>query len=279
MSAAASKTVDAERETKADGNDYTSSDAADAKATALLQKVLSAIRPARKDSPSFSEKLHIFIHEWRTNAGLRSEPLSSKGKALRKEYMKPGAKTEEAMKLFADADEQERAVLRTMIDKLGSAAGRASLINSDDAHHDAATDAQPCEASIEMPTEDCIPAAGTPVTFRELSSSECVHLNGTSGLILGYAACVERYIVRCESGQTVRVRRGNINVSAATISDLVGSYQAMHSQDDVQLLRSVHGEQSTCALIQTLLPLPNRAWTVTDDLWLIAEVWRVRAGA
>ena len=211
MGAAASKTVDAERETKADGNDYTSSDAADAKATALLQKVLSAIRPARKDSPSFSEKLHIFIHEWRMNAGLRSEPLSSKGKALRKEYMKPGAKTEEAMKLFADADEQERAVLRTMIDKLGSAAGRASLINSDDAHHDAATDAQPCEASIEMPTEDCIPAAGTPVTFRELSSSECVHLNGTSGLILGYAACVERYIVRCESGQTVRVRRGNIN--------------------------------------------------------------------
>eukprot|EP00966_Prymnesium_polylepis_P188977 4378701-Prymnesium_polylepis.1 len=148
------------------------------------------------------------------------------------------------------------------------------------AQHEAAATVEICEQCVDETTtvEQCIPCAGTPVTFQKLAAAECSHLNGTSGVIRAYASCVDRYIVQCDEGPQVRVRRGNMCVSAATMHDVVAMYGAIDAHDDVSLLHSTHGNQSTCALINELLALPNRAWTIADDLWLIAEVWRVRAG-
>ena len=56
------------------------------------------------------------------------------------------------MKLYARASADERAVMRPMIKLLGSAAGRAQIINSDGAKHEAASSADGCETCVDDTT-------------------------------------------------------------------------------------------------------------------------------
>eukprot|EP00966_Prymnesium_polylepis_P249834 5775675-Prymnesium_polylepis.1 len=268
MGAGASKPTDAGTQTAEQTKE---TQTADERATLLAQKVLAALRPAQKDSCTVAEKVEIFVHQWATDAEVKSSALSSEQQAQRKQFRR-NKHTNEAMALFANSDAAERQTLKEMITMLCSKAGRADLMNRAGAQHEAAASAEICEECVhETTVEECIPSRGTPVTFQKLTAAECSSLNGTSGVIRGYASCVDRYIVQCHDGSKVRVRRGNICMSAATMDDVVATYGAMDAQNDVSLLHSRHGHQSTCALIKELLALPNRAWTIADDLWLIAE--------
>jgi hypothetical protein len=77
----------------------------------------------------------------------------------------------------------------------------------------------------------------------------------------------------------VRVRRGNILLIEATACEAVSQLQTIVAFEDITTLRAVHGEHTTTSLVTILLSIPNRAWTVADDLWLMSEFWRVQAGA
>jgi|EP00966_Prymnesium_polylepis_P095649 hypothetical protein len=105
------------------------------------------------------------------------------------------------------------------------------------------------------------------------------HATGACGTIIGYNEEVDRYIIALTSGARVRARRGNIMMSEASACDVVSHLQAITAIDDITTLRAVYGEHTTTSLVKILLSIPNRAWTVADDLWLISEFWRVEAGA
>jgi|Transcript_49986 hypothetical protein len=254
-------------------------DAPDTMACGLMQKVLHVLRPAQKNSCGVTEKLQILVHEWQEHANLKPAPLSSKQKAVRKE-LRRNPDVEEALQLYANASVDERAKMRPTIARLSSAAGRADIMNSDGARHESAPSAEAFQTDAETtPSQTiCIPPPGTSVIFHDLSHFECSHLNGSTAVILGYDACVNRYEVECENGAKVRVARGNIHLEVATACELIAEFTAIRAHEDVMLLNEVHGEHATGALVEALLSIPNRAWTVADDLWLIAEFWRVRSG-
>ena len=68
-------------------------------------------------------------------------------------------------------------------------------------------------------------------------------------------------------------------LSEASACDVVLHLQAINAMEDITTLRAVYGEHTTTSLVKILLSIPNRAWTVADDVWLISEFWRVEAGA
>ena len=73
-----------------------------AKATAMMQMVLNALRPAYSNSCGVEQKLHIFVHEWADHAGMRPTPLSSGQQAVREQFRRNDT-TRDAMRLYQDA--------------------------------------------------------------------------------------------------------------------------------------------------------------------------------
>eukprot|EP00966_Prymnesium_polylepis_P048198 1116084-Prymnesium_polylepis.1 len=63
----------------------------------------------------------------------------------------------------------------------------------------------------------------------------------------------------------------------ATACEAVFQLQTIDAFEQINTLRAVYGEHTTTSLVKILLSIPNRAWTVADDLWLISEFWRVEA--
>eukprot|EP00966_Prymnesium_polylepis_P057683 1335782-Prymnesium_polylepis.1 len=73
----------------------------------------------------------------------------------------------------------------------------------------------------------------------------------------------------------VRVCRGNIQVNEATAHEVAAELLLIAARDeDIAILSKVHGAHATRLLTDALVSIPNREWTVADDVWLIAETWR-----
>ena len=97
-----------------------------------LQRLLPALRSARKDSSSSTTKLQVILDEWRTHAAkqrgstppsrVADENWNMSKKQLRKSY--PAV-----MSLVHEAALTERPQLYKFIEMLGSSEGRAELID------------------------------------------------------------------------------------------------------------------------------------------------------
>ena len=172
-------------------------------------------------------------------------------------------------------------MLAMMISKLDDSRGRAEVINSKGAFHETADEAmQPSEEHVPIKHDDCVPPAGTPVILTALQSHASQHLNNVTGIIRYFDERAERFKVQLDSGGSVRVKRGNFRLVEASPGYLIAALQfKAAAHEDVRQLAAVHGEQQVYRLLAELVVLPCRlAWTVADDVWLVAEHWRVRAG-
>jgi len=247
-----------------------------AKATAKMQQMLAALRPAQSNSCGVAEMLNIFVHEWADDACIKQPPLSSEQQSLRKQFMRNNA-TGGAMKLFKGASAEERECIRPLINMLMTDSGRAELVNTYGIHDpapdvtDASVDDQSTLAPHTAVTCDHVFTSRHNITLAKLAHADSIHLNGACGTITGYDEDTERYIIALAGGARVLARRGNIVLCKATACEAVAQLQTMVAHGDITTLHAVYGEHTTTSLVQILLSIPNRKWTVADDLWLISE--------
>eukprot|EP00966_Prymnesium_polylepis_P337140 7391911-Prymnesium_polylepis.1 len=183
------------------------------------------------------------------------------------------------MRLYSGSDPMMKPMLAELISKLHDSSGRTEVINKFGACHEAAGDAVSAERkTTATPIADCYPAAGSRVILVSLRECACVHLNGQAATIRRFDDEIERYVVELDDGVHVCVKRGNLQLAEADDGTFISEMLFAHANDNISELAAVHGQQHTYRLLAELISLSCCNWTVADDVWLIAEHWRVRAG-
>ena len=249
------------------------------------------------------DQLELIIDEWRADAGFARDSkftVASSHIHNAKYKLRRNVNTAEIMGLVKNAGSVERAEVLEFVSMLGTPSGRAQLIEKLGAKHesDAAVVDHGAEDDTKQSADDdtghkcsavdlnapsgstaCVPSPGTAVILKGLEDASSTQFNGEHGIIIGYNAEVDRYVIKLNRLRMhVRVRRGNMMLAEASVFDLIHSCYGTNiaAKAVVQRLATRHGDAQVSKLIKELMQLPQREWSVERDLRLIDNVWWAR---